>query len=82
MLDVAYETIPDEEVTEWTNECGEAERIRKDAIKETDTAKESSHSQFPANPIETEETVRLLHYLQKKKLLRQNQKLQIMQNLQ
>ncbi|KAK1124416.1 hypothetical protein K0M31_006776 [Melipona bicolor] len=30
------ETIFDEEVTEWINECGETERIREDATEETD----------------------------------------------
>ena len=61
--DVASETISDEEVTEWIDECGEAERIREDAIE--DAMEGSSHSQRSANPIEAEEVERLLYYLQK-----------------
>ncbi|XP_043529387.1 jerky protein homolog-like [Frieseomelitta varia] len=63
--DATYETISDDKVTEWINECGEAERIREDATEETDATEESSHSQHLANPIEVEEVDRLLYYLQK-----------------
>ncbi|CAD1468870.1 unnamed protein product [Heterotrigona itama] len=61
LYDVACETISDEEVTEWINQCGEAERIREDNTEETD----ATDSQLPANPIEAEEVERLLYYLQK-----------------
>ena len=52
-------------MTEWINECEEAERIREDATEETDATEEPSHSQLPANPIEVEEVERLLYYLQR-----------------
>ncbi|CAD1474250.1 unnamed protein product [Heterotrigona itama] len=57
----SYETISDEEVTEWISQCEEAERIGEDAIEE---AEESSHLQ-PPSPIEAEEIDRLLYYLRK-----------------
>ncbi|KAK9306373.1 hypothetical protein QLX08_002895 [Tetragonisca angustula] len=57
----AYGTISDEQVTEWINQCEEAERIKEDAVEE---AEESFHLQ-PPGPIEAEEIDRLLYYLKK-----------------
>ncbi|KAK1124886.1 hypothetical protein K0M31_006236 [Melipona bicolor] len=76
--DAAYETISNDEVTEWINECGEAERITEDATEQTDATEGSSHSQLPANPIEE---VERLYYIIYKRLLQRNQKFQIAQNL-
>ncbi|KAK1120093.1 hypothetical protein K0M31_012817 [Melipona bicolor] len=61
-----------DEVTEWINECGEAERI----TEETDTTEESFHSQLSARQKKLRDC-----YIIYKKLFQQNQKFQIVQNL-
>lgn len=57
----AYGTISDEQLTEWIDQCEEAEGIEEDAVEE---AEESSHLQ-PPSPIEAEEIDRLLYHLRK-----------------